>query len=94
MWSRVELRPLYQTPAQPFWEFCHRTHSGGVVEDSHPVSVDKGLAAQLDVGDVLQAAQDALADEYVAVARIVAVPILIDVQQDGNMDHRPLGVRL
>lgn len=66
----------------------HKTlfsYSRGVVENPHAICVDEGLPAQLDVGDVFDATQNALANEHVSVARVIAVPVLIDGEQNWHV---------
>lgn len=60
------------------------THGGGVVQDPHAIGLDEGFPAQLDVGDVPEAGQQPFADQHVAMPRVVAVPVLVERQQDGH----------
>lgn len=71
-------------------------YRGGVVEHPHAVRLDEGLPALLDVGDVAEAGQQALADQHVAVARVVAVPVVVRQKQGGHVPpvHRPPRVAL
>ena len=71
-------------------------YGGGVVEDSHAVGLDEGSPAALDVGDVPEAGQQALPDQHVPLSGVVAVPVLVGEQQDGDVPsvHRPPRVGL
>lgn len=70
------------------------TYGGGAVENSHPISVEEGLPAQLDVGDIPDASQDALADVGMPVPCVITVPVLVDGQQGRNIGpvHSAAGV--
>lgn len=54
------------------------SYSGCVIKDPHPTGVYEGLPAQLNVSDVFDASQDALADDHMAVTCVIAMPILVD----------------
>ena len=71
-------------------------YGGCVVEDPHAVRLDEGSPAALDVGDVPEAGQQALPDQHVPLPGVVAVPVLVGEQQEGDVPsvHRPPRVGL
>lgn len=61
------------------------THGGGVVEDPHAVSLYEGLSAELDVGNVLEADQQAFTYQHMAMPRVIAMPIQVQSKQDRHV---------
>lgn len=72
------------------------SYSRGVVENPHAIRVDEGLPAQLDIGEVFDATQNAFANEHMSVARVIAVPVLIDGEQNWHVPpvYRSPGIHL
>ncbi len=56
------------------------SYSGCVIKDPHPIGVYEGLPAKLNVSEVFDASQNALADDHMAVTCVIAVPILVDCE--------------
>lgn len=72
------------------------SYSRGIIENLHAVRVDKRLPAQLNIGEIFNASQNALTNEYVAVPCVVTVPVLVDGEQCRKVGsvHRTPGIHL
>lgn len=60
------------------------THSRRIVQDPHAISLNECFSAELDVSDVPEAGQEPFADQHVAMSCVIAMPILVESQQDGH----------
>lgn len=64
-------------------------------ETLHALSRQKGLPAGPEGGHALQAEQKCPADQHVGISRVVALPVLMEPEQAGDVAsvHRPAAVR-
>lgn len=74
----------------------HADYLCGAEKDLHALSCQEGLPARPEVGNMPEAKQKRPADQHVGIGRVMAVPVLMQPEQDGDIAsvHCPAAVRL
>ena len=89
------LNDILQMPSN-YRGSSHADYLYGVEQDLHALSCQEGLPAWPELGNMLEAEQKRPADGNEGIGRVVAVPILMQPEQTGDVAsvHCPAAVRL
>lgn len=68
----------------------------GAEEDLHALGCKESLPARPEVGNMLEAEQECPADQHIGVGSVMAMPVLMQFEQAGDVAsvHSPAAVRL